>query len=165
MVRCGYRTPEVQEREYLKDYANLKLEHPKWTKEKLDIEIEKRTSAVEVAPHCTGGAVDLSLADRDGSELKMGSAMGTFIAKSYSNSRLISKEERKNRKILFDAMTAAGFVNFPTEWWHWSYGDLDWAYIKNVESFYAEVRGRSSQVVMLGQPSQNLLNLSRGVFE
>ena len=24
-------------------------------------------------------------------------------------------------------MTGAGFVNYPTEWWHWSYGDRYWA--------------------------------------
>lgn len=24
-------------------------------------------------------------------------------------------------------MTAAGFVNYPSEWWHWSYGDRYWA--------------------------------------
>ena len=24
-------------------------------------------------------------------------------------------------------MTSAGFVNFPAEWWHWSYGDREWA--------------------------------------
>ncbi len=24
-------------------------------------------------------------------------------------------------------MHAAGFVNYPTEWWHWSYGDRYWA--------------------------------------
>jgi D-alanyl-D-alanine dipeptidase len=30
---------------------------------------------------------------------------------------------------LIDAMRAAGFVNYPTEWWHWSYGDRYWAYL------------------------------------
>jgi D-alanyl-D-alanine dipeptidase len=25
-------------------------------------------------------------------------------------------------------MRATGFVNYPTEWWHWSYGDRYWAY-------------------------------------
>ena len=26
-------------------------------------------------------------------------------------------------------MTATGFVNYPSEWWHWSYGDRYWAFI------------------------------------
>jgi D-alanyl-D-alanine dipeptidase len=24
-------------------------------------------------------------------------------------------------------LTAVGMVNYPTEWWHWSYGDRYWA--------------------------------------
>jgi D-alanyl-D-alanine dipeptidase len=30
--------------------------------------------------------------------------------------------------ILADAMNAAGLVNYPAEWWHWSYGDRYWAF-------------------------------------
>jgi len=26
-------------------------------------------------------------------------------------------------------MEGAGFVNYPTEWWHWSYGDRDWTFV------------------------------------
>jgi D-alanyl-D-alanine dipeptidase len=26
-------------------------------------------------------------------------------------------------------MCGAGFVNYPPEWWHWSYGDKYWAFI------------------------------------
>ena len=28
------------------------------------------------------------------------------------------------------ALQAVGFVNYPTEYWHWSYGDRYWAYQK-----------------------------------
>ncbi len=27
-------------------------------------------------------------------------------------------------------LSEAGFVNYPTEYWHWSYGDRYWAYMK-----------------------------------
>ena len=30
---------------------------------------------------------------------------------------------RRHRDILGTAMDAAGFINYPAEWWHWSYGD------------------------------------------
>ncbi|WP_326954540.1 M15 family metallopeptidase [Amycolatopsis sp. NBC_01286] len=29
--------------------------------------------------------------------------------------------------LLIGAMSAGGFVNYPSEWWHWSYGDRYWA--------------------------------------
>lgn len=28
-------------------------------------------------------------------------------------------------------MTSAAFVNYPSEWWHWSYGDKYWAAMLN----------------------------------
>lgn len=34
---------------------------------------------------------------------------------------------RANRDVLGDALSAAGLVNYPTEWWHWSFGDRYWA--------------------------------------
>jgi D-alanyl-D-alanine dipeptidase len=39
----------------------------------------------------------------------------------------ISDRARSHRDILSTALTAAGLVNYPTEWWHWSYGDRYWA--------------------------------------
>jgi D-alanyl-D-alanine dipeptidase len=29
--------------------------------------------------------------------------------------------------VLGGALGAVGLVNYPTEWWHWSYGDRYWA--------------------------------------
>ncbi|WP_281286552.1 M15 family metallopeptidase [Herbidospora galbida] len=31
--------------------------------------------------------------------------------------------------MLGTALTEAGLVNYPTEWWHWSYGDRYWAHV------------------------------------
>ncbi len=39
----------------------------------------------------------------------------------------ISRTARANRDILTRALSAAGLVNYPTEWWHWSFGDCYWA--------------------------------------
>jgi D-alanyl-D-alanine dipeptidase len=34
-----------------------------------------------------------------------------------------------DRAILAQALRPAGLVNYPTEWWHWSYGDRYWALV------------------------------------
>ncbi|MFI6054878.1 M15 family metallopeptidase [Streptomyces violascens] len=39
----------------------------------------------------------------------------------------IGAEAREHRRILGSALTAAGLVNYPTEWWHWSFADRYWA--------------------------------------
>lgn len=42
--------------------------------------------------------------------------------------KLIAVEAKDNRKILLEIMQDQNFVNYPTEWWHFSYGDRYWAY-------------------------------------
>lgn len=45
----------------------------------------------------------------------------------YTQADNISDQARTHRDILSTTLTAAGLVNYPTEWWHWSYGDRYWA--------------------------------------
>jgi D-alanyl-D-alanine dipeptidase len=32
-------------------------------------------------------------------------------------------------RLMVSALTAAGLVNYPAHWWHWSYGDRFWAFV------------------------------------
>jgi zinc D-Ala-D-Ala dipeptidase len=145
VIRCGYRTPEVQQRQFDIDYAKMKQENPTWTKQRLDHEIESRTSSVDIAPHCTGGAIDLTLVESSGKQLDMGTKMGDFVDGTHTYSEEISESARANRRILLDAMTGAGFINFPGEWWHFSYGAREWtAYTGNQESCYDIVERRQA---------------------
>ncbi|MFG2476309.1 M15 family metallopeptidase [Streptomyces fagopyri] len=95
-------------------------------------------SPVEVAPHCTGAALDLTLIDADGVELDMGGAVNGHRTgdEKYCplNASGLSDQARHNRNLLARAMGGAGFVNYPTEWWHWSYGDRYWALISKADS-------------------------------
>jgi len=98
--------------------------------ERLKEEVSKFVAPLYITPpHSTGGAVDLSIIDPDGKKLDMGTKMGVDygLDKTRTDSTVISRAARKNRQILIRVMTAAGFVNYPTEWWHWSYGDQYWA--------------------------------------
>ena len=45
----------------------------------------------------------------------------------YTDAGNVGCEAQANRRVLRDALSAAGLVNYPTEWWHWSYGDRYWA--------------------------------------
>jgi len=36
---------------------------------------------------------------------------------------------RSHRAMLVAALAPTGLVNYPTEWWHWSYGDRYWAHV------------------------------------
>jgi tetratricopeptide (TPR) repeat protein len=85
-----------------------------------------------VAPHVTGGAVDLTLCTETGTELPMGTQVNATPPESdeacHTAYAGVPEEAARNRRTLGAAMTAAGFVNYPMEWWHWSYGDRYWAF-------------------------------------
>ncbi|GAA0656641.1 hypothetical protein GCM10009548_24160 [Streptomyces malaysiensis subsp. malaysiensis] len=46
----------------------------------------------------------------------------------YTHAPGLSERARENRAIMIEALSSAGMVNYPTEWWHWSYGDRYWAW-------------------------------------
>jgi D-alanyl-D-alanine dipeptidase len=52
----------------------------------------------------------------------------------YTDAIGISDEVRQLRSILGSALNDAGLVNYPTEWWHWSYGDRYWALATGADS-------------------------------
>lgn len=70
--------------------------------------------------HNRGGAVDITLVDRNGFELDMGTAFDHFGPEAAHGFRGISSEARKNRKLLKKVMEKAGFKSFDSEWWHYN---------------------------------------------
>lgn len=88
-------------------------------------------SPPEIAPHSAGAAIDLSLCTNEGEELDMGTPVNASPEASDFGCNTaalnISSTARANRDTLAGVLTEAGLVNYPTEWWHWSYGDRYWA--------------------------------------
>lgn len=74
-------------------------------------------------------AIDITLCDADRNELDMGTAMHEFSEKTRTDSELISPQQKKNRSILVNALEKTGIINYPAEWWHFSYGDHQWAWL------------------------------------
>lgn len=70
-------------------------------------------------PHCRGVAIDLTLVDKNGNELEMGTDFDNFTEAAYHNCTTISKAAQDNRKILFEIMKEAGWDFYSKEWWHY----------------------------------------------
>ncbi|MER5216671.1 M15 family metallopeptidase [Streptomyces sp. NPDC002838] len=127
----GFRPPALQRRYFDAYAAALRTAHPYASPERIRELASAYISPPEVAPHVSGGAVDLTLCAGDGAELPLGTEVNATPEESAGGCRTaavnIDAEARANRAVMGRAMTAAGFVNYPTEWWHWSYGDRYWA--------------------------------------
>ncbi|GAA3811531.1 M15 family metallopeptidase [Sphaerisporangium flaviroseum] len=138
LVVEGYRPPALQ-RQYFEGYKDeLRGAFPEMSPEELHVAASRYVSPIEVAPHTAGAAVDLTLATEAGVELDMGTPVNANPEESdgacYTAAPNISADARAHRKILGAALEAAGLVNYPTEWWHWSYGDRYWAMTTNTRT-------------------------------
>jgi D-alanyl-D-alanine dipeptidase len=127
----GYRPPALQRHYFEKYAAELRAGRPDWSAQRVREAASRYVSPPEIAPHSAGAAVDLTLADADGRELDLGTRMNATPEESagacYTAADGISGEARANRELLGSVLGGAGLVNYPTEWWHWSYGDRYWA--------------------------------------
>ena len=70
--------------------------------------------------HTRGSTVDLTLIKKDGSFVDMGGTFDLFSEISHPDYKKITKAQKKNRKILHDAMIKAGFKGIDSEWWHFT---------------------------------------------
>ena len=52
----------------------------------------------------------------------------------YFDAPLAGRHARANRELLAQVLRGVGLVNYPTEWWHWSYGDRYWALMTGATS-------------------------------
>lgn len=71
--------------------------------------------------HCRGTAVDVTLVDRKGKELKMPTLFDKFSERAHRHSPLWNEEEKKNANLLEEMMHKNGFIGLGTEWWHFDF--------------------------------------------
>jgi zinc D-Ala-D-Ala dipeptidase len=101
--------------------------------------------------HPSGAAVDLILS-AEGRELDLGTPVNATREDSRGGcstaSPDIGDQARHRRQVLAAALSAAGLVNHPPEWWHWSYGDRCWASATGApHALYAPVQTAARPVV------------------
>ncbi|MBW4656360.1 MAG: D-alanyl-D-alanine dipeptidase [Kaiparowitsia implicata GSE-PSE-MK54-09C] len=110
-------------------------------------------------PHSTGAAVDVTLVDASGQPVAMGGDIDELSERSHPNyygDRINPKSPRychtaatyhRHRTLLHWAMTTADFCRHPHEWWHFSYGDQLWAWLKTKDTMDTMVVARYGAVL------------------
>jgi D-alanyl-D-alanine dipeptidase len=128
----GWRPAHVQRRMYLAQWNRFKERHPNWGDAQLRRVVNRYTAPPHgpvPPPHSTGGAVDFVLMRADGTECNLLEPFTRANAGAFSfDAQGLSDEARRGRDILGNALSAGGLTNYPSEYWHWSYGDQGWAY-------------------------------------
>lgn len=142
----GYRSIKLQEKLFNGYYDKMQEKHTLWNHEQIFQETTKLVSPVvnldgshNVPPHSTGAAVDVYLVDEEGKPIEMGILTKDWTddldgSISMTASEKISKEAKANREIMNHVLRDVGFINYPTEYWHWSYGDRYWAHHKSKQN-------------------------------
>lgn len=124
----GWRSQEAQLDLRKKALDQVRSEYPGCDQLQLEALASKYAAPLSIAPHCTGGAIDITICRlSDMQELNMGTQYCEFERRSYTAYPGIDDIARGNRDLLKSTLESQGFFNIPTEWWHYSYGNTEWA--------------------------------------
>jgi zinc D-Ala-D-Ala dipeptidase len=134
----GHRSVAGQQAIIERYAGELCAAHPGIGPDRLHELTSRFVSPVAVAPHVAGAAVDLTLVDTSGAELDLGTPIDATPEQSggrcFTAADGIGADARAHRGLMAAVLGAAGLVNYPTEWWHWSYGDRYWALLTGAEA-------------------------------
>ena len=71
--------------------------------------------------HNRGGAVDITLVDKSGNELDMGTAFDFFGLEAHHTYKDLPDTVLANRKLLKSTMESFSFSSISSEWWHYNF--------------------------------------------
>lgn len=130
-VVYGYRPLEVQTDLFEQVMQKVKLSGKKFESElALFEEIHKSIAVPSTAGHPAGAAVDITIFNRESNDnLDMGSRIDDFDDEVMMTwfAEGLKKNQMRNRELLLRIMLAEQFAPFWGEWWHYSFGDREWA--------------------------------------
>jgi D-alanyl-D-alanine dipeptidase len=126
-VLDAHRLLSVQTSTYEHYTKEFGAKHPHLKGDDLAEFVHLHVAVPDVAGHPTGGAVDVTIVE-DGTPIDMGGHWGDFDTPTYVTfAEGLSEAQQRNRRLLREVMIGAGFAPFNGEWWHFSYGDAEWA--------------------------------------
>ena len=110
-----------------------------------------------VPTHATGAAIDIALFEINDSKPQL-IDMGKFDVIFGPNdqqetfSENISISQKMNRLMMLLAAAKAGLVNYGYEWWHYSFGDKAWAYVKKQkQALYGLATNKNDPILSLNK--------------
>jgi D-alanyl-D-alanine dipeptidase len=152
VVVHGFRGLEQQTRLFEAAKAELAEDYPD---ESELVEVAHRQVAVpSVAGYPTGGAVAVTML-HEGRPADLGTPALEPDRDAFTFSPFVSRAAWENRQLLRRAMMSAGFAPYDGEWWHFSYGDKEWArFYRKPGALYDQIAFLDAQKVATGDGLQ-----------
>lgn len=140
-ITYGYRSLKVQTERFQKILSGIDSNSFS-NQADLYEEAHRYVAVPTVAGHPTGGAIDVIIRNlKTENSLDFGSKQYNYTTKDcYVFTPNTTKAQQKNRILLRNTLVKAGFAPFDGEWWHFSYGDREWAF------YYKEEAAKFSQL-------------------
>lgn len=136
MVYEAYRPVSRQRELWQSVKEQLQAQDPSLSAEALNCRAREWVSDPDGvgSGHLFGCAVDVTLYNTNTCiPLDMGCPLQSFHSTTCTWADHIAPEHKDNRLILVKAMAAQGLLNYPPEWWHFSYGDRIWAILQRLD--------------------------------
>ena len=129
----GYRPLKIQTQRFNQRLAIISADN--FYKNPIDLyeKVHETVAVPTVAGHPTGGAIDLVIIDtKTNKQIDFGSEIYDYSNDNYKSfCQKISDKAKQNRKLLRSLMIQENFAPFDGEYWHFSYGDQEWAAFYN----------------------------------
>ncbi len=141
MIYEAFRSRARQRELWAPVLAEITSAHPDWTSEQHYTETCRWVSPPDGfgSGHQAGAAIDITLATTGREALDMGTDMQAFTPLTPTASD-VPDVARQNRNLLVATLQTQGLINYPDEWWHFSYGDRLWAEITGrTRAFFAPI--------------------------
>lgn len=135
----AYRHPEIQARYFEARQNEIRSKNSDLTEDEIRDRAHLLSASPDVAGHPTGGAIDITIIDEAGVELDMGTNIADFCQgeKIQTFFPSLSEKQKEYRLLLRELLMKQEFAPFDGEWWHFSYGDREWAkYYKKEKAIY-----------------------------
>ena len=147
LVFEGLRDSQTQLKLFDLTVLQIAENNPNLSSDEIAVLAEKYVNPPNSIPsHSTGGCVDIRLFNDDANEfLDMGKFGFLWYPEKVNNqsntfSANLTEVQKSNRHLLLSAATMSGLVNYPYEWWHFSFGDRYFCYYTgNATAIYGSV--------------------------
>lgn len=131
MVFEGYRSVSYQKKLWDEIVTKMRTQHPDLSPDSEEFialcDCFVANPYRQGSGHASGGAIDIALCDDKGKGYDMGGFVREFSQNAQTDADGLSDEAQHHRRILKTALESVGFINYPAEWWHYSFGDRLWA--------------------------------------